>query len=153
MFMTLCLLLIFFHNFTSNFLVTWYGKKEINTVVLINSWRAVIIAFFLITCACFCKHPVRYGQTAVDRRNNDRQSSDKRRIWFVIRTIDPSYAVLKYRTCECDSWMFRRCCSNRRNYTVVLYTVEPGSSVSIVSGYGLDDRAIEVRSPAGAKDT
>jgi hypothetical protein len=29
---------------------------------------------------------------------------------------------------------------------------EPGSSVSIVSGYGLDDRKIEVRSPAGAKD-
>jgi hypothetical protein len=29
---------------------------------------------------------------------------------------------------------------------------EPGSSVSIVSGYGLDDRAIEVRSPARAKD-
>jgi hypothetical protein len=29
---------------------------------------------------------------------------------------------------------------------------EPGSSVSIVSGYGLDDRAIEVRSPAGEKD-
>jgi hypothetical protein len=27
-----------------------------------------------------------------------------------------------------------------------------GSSVSIVSGYGLDDRAIEVLSPAGAKD-
>jgi hypothetical protein len=27
-----------------------------------------------------------------------------------------------------------------------------GSSVSIVSGYGLDDRAIEVRSPAGARD-
>jgi hypothetical protein len=26
------------------------------------------------------------------------------------------------------------------------------SSVSTVSGYGLDDRAIEVRSPAGAKD-
>jgi hypothetical protein len=26
-----------------------------------------------------------------------------------------------------------------------------GSSVSIVSGYGLDDRAIEVRSPVGAK--
>jgi hypothetical protein len=25
---------------------------------------------------------------------------------------------------------------------------EPGSSVSIVSGYGLDDRAMEVRSPA-----
>jgi hypothetical protein len=29
---------------------------------------------------------------------------------------------------------------------------EPGSSGSIVSGYGLDDRAIKVRSPAGAKD-
>jgi hypothetical protein len=29
---------------------------------------------------------------------------------------------------------------------------ELGSSVSIVSGYGLDDRAIEVRSPAGAND-
>jgi hypothetical protein len=29
---------------------------------------------------------------------------------------------------------------------------EPGSSVSIVSDYGLDDRAIGVRSPAGAKD-
>jgi hypothetical protein len=27
-----------------------------------------------------------------------------------------------------------------------------GSSVSIVSGYGLDDRAIEFRSPAEAKD-
>jgi hypothetical protein len=32
------------------------------------------------------------------------------------------------------------------------YYCEPGSSVSIVSGYGLDDRAIEVRSPAEAKD-
>jgi hypothetical protein len=29
---------------------------------------------------------------------------------------------------------------------------EPGSSVSIVSDYGLDDRAIEVQSPAEAKD-
>jgi hypothetical protein len=28
----------------------------------------------------------------------------------------------------------------------------PGSSVSIVSGYGLDDGAIEVQSPAGAKN-
>jgi hypothetical protein len=31
------------------------------------------------------------------------------------------------------------------------YTVEPGSSVSIVSDYGLDDRLIGFRSPAGAK--
>jgi hypothetical protein len=31
------------------------------------------------------------------------------------------------------------------------YIVSRVSSVSIVSGYGLDDRAIEVRSPAAAK--
>jgi hypothetical protein len=30
--------------------------------------------------------------------------------------------------------------------------MDPGSSGSIVSDYGLDDRAIGVRSPAGAKD-
>jgi hypothetical protein len=29
---------------------------------------------------------------------------------------------------------------------------EPGSSVGIVSGYGLDDRTIKVRSPVGPKD-
>jgi hypothetical protein len=29
---------------------------------------------------------------------------------------------------------------------------EPSISVSIVSGYGLDDRTIEVRSPAEAKE-
>jgi hypothetical protein len=29
---------------------------------------------------------------------------------------------------------------------------DPGSSVSIASGYGLDERAIGVRSPAGEKD-
>jgi hypothetical protein len=32
------------------------------------------------------------------------------------------------------------------------YIWEPGSSVSLVSGYVLDDRAIDVRSPAGAED-
>jgi hypothetical protein len=31
------------------------------------------------------------------------------------------------------------------------YFCEPGSSVSTASGYGMDDRAIEVRSPAEAK--
>jgi hypothetical protein len=37
--------------------------------------------------------------------------------------------------------------------SVLIYLVgSRGSSVSIVSGYGLDDRAIGVRSPAGAKD-
>jgi hypothetical protein len=34
----------------------------------------------------------------------------------------------------------------------MLYNGEPGSSVCTVSGYGLDDRAIEVRSPAEAND-
>jgi hypothetical protein len=37
-------------------------------------------------------------------------------------------------------------------HTFINKAGEPGSSVSIVSGYGLDDRAIEVRSTAGAKD-
>jgi hypothetical protein len=35
--------------------------------------------------------------------------------------------------------------------TVLKMFGEPGTSVSIVSGYGLDDRAIEVRFPAEAK--
>jgi hypothetical protein len=35
---------------------------------------------------------------------------------------------------------------------VYCLVLEPGSSVSTVSDYGLDDRAIEVRSPAEAKD-
>jgi hypothetical protein len=38
-----------------------------------------------------------------------------------------------------------------RFFVVLLNVREPGSSVSIVSGYGLDDRAIEVRSLAEAK--
>jgi hypothetical protein len=39
------------------------------------------------------------------------------------------------------------------NISVLLaFFMSRGSSVSTVSGYGLDDRAIEVRSPAGAKD-
>jgi hypothetical protein len=37
-------------------------------------------------------------------------------------------------------------------YATISFSVEPGSSVSIVSNYGLDDRAIEVRSLAEAKD-
>jgi hypothetical protein len=38
-------------------------------------------------------------------------------------------------------------------FFVVYFVVgSRGSSGSIVSGYGLDDRAIGVRSPAGAKD-
>jgi hypothetical protein len=38
-----------------------------------------------------------------------------------------------------------------KNTFIIRRQREPGSSVSIVSGYGLDDRAIEVRSPAEAK--
>jgi hypothetical protein len=34
----------------------------------------------------------------------------------------------------------------------ILFYCEPGSSVSIVSGYGLEDQAIEIRFPAEAKD-
>jgi hypothetical protein len=60
----------------------------------------------------------------------------------------------------CTSWLVHsRCtCVNRSEYYLVAsfgvcsaFTCEPGSSVSIVSGYGLDDRATEVRSPAEAK--
>jgi hypothetical protein len=46
--------------------------------------------------------------------------------------------------------------SFRRGFSDVIITrkleKEPGSSGSTVSDYGLDDRAIGVRSPAGAKD-
>jgi hypothetical protein len=38
-----------------------------------------------------------------------------------------------------------------REYAKIVKRGKPGSSVSIVSDYGLDDRAIEVRSPAEAK--
>jgi hypothetical protein len=37
------------------------------------------------------------------------------------------------------------------NFTI-LYDESRGSSVNIVSGYGLDDRAIEVRSPVEVRD-
>jgi hypothetical protein len=37
--------------------------------------------------------------------------------------------------------------------TTVFWDIRRGSSVSIVSGYGLDDRTIQVRSLAEAKDS
>jgi hypothetical protein len=43
-------------------------------------------------------------------------------------------------------------CNNYFCQLLNVHEVYNGSSVSIVSGYGLDDRAIKVRSPAGAKD-
>jgi hypothetical protein len=42
--------------------------------------------------------------------------------------------------------------TQHNNIVYIQYFVNRGSSVSIVFGYGLDDRAIEVRSPAGAKE-
>jgi hypothetical protein len=36
--------------------------------------------------------------------------------------------------------------------SINLTVCDPGSSVSIVSGYGLDDRVIEVRTPQRRKD-
>jgi hypothetical protein len=40
----------------------------------------------------------------------------------------------------------------RRNYSCMMLEGEPGSPVSIVSGYGLVNQTIEVRSPAEGKD-
>jgi hypothetical protein len=43
------------------------------------------------------------------------------------------------------------CLALRYFLVVIMHLDEPGSSVSIVSGLGLDDRVIEVRSPAETK--
>jgi hypothetical protein len=40
----------------------------------------------------------------------------------------------------------------KKNFPLASVSKEPGSSVSMVSDYGLEDRAIAVRSPAGTKD-
>jgi hypothetical protein len=50
-------------------------------------------------------------------------------------------------------WDFHRQNVNRHTYFINMLECfrSLGSSVSIVSGYGLDNRTIEVRSPAGAK--
>jgi hypothetical protein len=51
-----------------------------------------------------------------------------------------------------DSLSFSECCRVFIfDFTEWSACYEPGSSVGILSGYGLDDRAIEVRSPAEAK--
>jgi hypothetical protein len=52
--------------------------------------------------------------------------------------------------CECGDEPSGSCATELVSYGL-LNNSEPGSSVSIVSGYGLNDRAIEVRSPAEAK--
>jgi hypothetical protein len=46
----------------------------------------------------------------------------------------------------CDVFQARSYSASAMNMSVLLLFCEPISSVSIVSGYGLDDRAIEVRS-------
>jgi hypothetical protein len=53
-----------------------------------------------------------------------------------------------------ESWLRNRNDTFRiKNFHILnSFQASPGSSVSIVSGYGLDDRAIDVRSPAEAKD-
>jgi hypothetical protein len=43
-------------------------------------------------------------------------------------------------------------CEDRLVWNCHNQSLEPGSSVRIVSDYGLDDRAIRVRSPAEARD-
>jgi hypothetical protein len=50
-----------------------------------------------------------------------------------------------------ESYLFSRINGNSINITNIFLKFEPGSSVSTVSGYGLDDRAIEVRFPAEAR--
>jgi hypothetical protein len=55
-----------------------------------------------------------------------------------------SHSVMNSRLCHYISvWLF---------IPVLFVSRSRGSLVSIVSGYGVDDRVIEVRSPAGAKN-
>jgi hypothetical protein len=54
----------------------------------------------------------------------------------------------KYIKIRCSSQLLDCCIIS----LLVLYFGSRSNSVSIVSGYGLDDQAIEVRSLAGAKD-
>jgi hypothetical protein len=51
-------------------------------------------------------------------------------------------------------WMVQTAACPNSNclYVGLLWLQEPSSSGSVVSDYGLDDSAIGVRSPAGAKD-
>jgi hypothetical protein len=60
--------------------------------------------------------------------------------WYIKYPIEGVNLCQNYvQSCSCPLfWMFPQ--------------LEPGSSVSIVSDYGLDDRAIEVRSPVGVED-
>jgi hypothetical protein len=60
-----------------------------------------------------------------------------------------------FHTRQMEPGTWRRKCLNTYSHYSFKYLHaacgEQGSSVSIVSGYGLDDRPIEVRSPAEAK--
>jgi hypothetical protein len=73
---------------------------------------------------------------------------------FLSRWQGDSY----YGTVEAYGMIVLKIFNFEKNYKEVAYSVRHGqyrsrgSSGSIVSDYGLDDRAIGVRSPAGAKD-
>jgi hypothetical protein len=74
--------------------------------------------------------------------------------FFSIWTFAANIALTIY-TIEPKSWFLLSL--YRTHYSPLLQDLlellkEPGSSGSIVSDYGLDDRAIGVRSPVGAKD-
>jgi hypothetical protein len=63
---------------------------------------------------------------------------------YEIFTVFSKYSVwLQTRRPGFERW--------QRIFPLVSVSSEPDSSVSLVSGYGLDDRATEVRSPAEAK--
>jgi hypothetical protein len=70
--------------------------------------------------------------------------------FFVFRHVETASEVNSCRVGRGGSVASLCCVSD--GALLLLYFVSRGSSVSIVSDYGLDDRAIEVRSPAGAKD-
>jgi hypothetical protein len=77
-----------------------------------------------------------------------------------IRMCQPLHGRVKWDELHLTVNWFHYCYRSSSHTLVIHFVIidevdkgygETGSSVSIVSGYGLDDRAIEVRSPAEAK--
>jgi hypothetical protein len=80
---------------------------------------------------------------------------------FLGQFCDPDFsevhtALTMEAECSYERWQHSVCfvsmMSQHISIDVNRCLYEPGSSGSIVSGYGLDHRAIEVRSPAGTKN-
>jgi hypothetical protein len=72
---------------------------------------------------------------------------------FVINLIHPKFVTARsYNYDRTLAFLAGKLYVNHRFYATMYWRKEPGSSGSIVSDYGLDDRSIGVRSPAGAKD-